>query len=65
MRYRLCVCAQYIKMSYVLLDIIFFENVRFWELLGDKNNGGINGRKSLAMTTASPTNPTIIKTKNK
>lgn len=35
------------------------------ELLGDKNKGSINGRKSLAMTMASPTNPTIMKTKKK
>jgi len=34
-------------------------------LSGDKNNGGINGRKSWTMTTASPTNPTIMKTKRK
>jgi len=34
-------------------------------LSGDKNNGGINGRKSCTMTTGSPTNPTIMKTKKK
>jgi len=32
-------------------------------LSGDKNNSGIKGQKSLAMTTASPINSTIMKTK--